>query len=177
MTACRTTALRWTPILGVFDRTMAVNLRSYFQLAQLCLPHMIAAGGGCIINIGSDSGMLANIDHISYNVSKAGVIALTMNIAYQHGRQGIRCNTISPGLIVSPNVLAVAGELVALVGRHNALNITGEPRDMAGVAAFLASDDARFVTGQNISCDGGLICHLPQAADHLEYIARQKAPA
>lgn len=162
---------------AVWDRTIDINLTGYFAACKFAIPHMIAGGGGSVINMASDSGMVANFNHISYNVSKAGVIALTMNVATHHGRQGIRCNAISPGLIVTPNVRIVARELVDLVGRHNLLDSTGEPDDIAGLAAFLASDDARFVTGQNISCDGGLIAHLPQNADHLDYIARQTAAA
>lgn len=160
---------------AVWDRTLAVNLSGYFATCKFALPHMIAGGGGSVINMASDSAIVANFNHIAYNVSKAGVAALTMNIATQHGRQGIRCNAISPGLIVTPNVRVVAGELVDLVGRHNVVDTTGEPRDIAGLAAFLASDDARFVTGQNISCDGGLIAHLPQNADHMDYNAKQMA--
>jgi NAD(P)-dependent dehydrogenase (short-subunit alcohol dehydrogenase family) len=159
---------------SVWDKTMAINLRGYFAAAKYALPHMIAGGGGSVINMASDSGIVANFDHISYNTSKAGVMALTMNIATQHGRQGIRCNAISPGLIVTPNVRIIAAELVDLVGRHNLVEHTGEPSDIAALAAFLASDDARFITGQIISCDGGLLAHLPQNADHLDYIARQK---
>jgi NAD(P)-dependent dehydrogenase (short-subunit alcohol dehydrogenase family) len=159
---------------AVWDRAMAINLRGYFSACKYALPHMIAGGGGAIINMASDSAIVANFDHIAYNTSKAGVMALTMNVAAQHGRQGIRCNAISPGLIVTPIVEEKAPELVALVGRHNLINATGEPRDIAALAAFLASEDARFITGQIICCDGGLLAHLPQNADHMDYIAQRR---
>jgi NAD(P)-dependent dehydrogenase (short-subunit alcohol dehydrogenase family) len=158
---------------AVWDRSMAINLRGYFSACKYALPYMIKGGGGAVINMASDSAIVANFDHIAYNTSKAGVMALTMNIATQHGRQGVRCNAISPGLIVTPIVKESAPELVALVGRHNLINETGEPRDIAALAAFLASDDSRFITGQIICCDGGLLAHLPQNADHLDYIAGQ----
>jgi NAD(P)-dependent dehydrogenase (short-subunit alcohol dehydrogenase family) len=158
----------------VWDRSMAVNLRGYFSACKYVLPHMIAGAGGAIINMASDSALAANFDHIAYNTAKAGIMALTMNVATQHGRQGVRCNAISPGLIVTPIVKERSPELVALVGRHNLINETGEPRDIAALAAFLASDDARFITGQIICCDGGLLAHLPQNADHLDYIARSR---
>ena len=65
--------------------------------------------------------------------------------------------------------------IVELVGRHNLVNATGEPRDIAALAAFLASEDSRFITGQIICCDGGLLAHLPQNADHLAYIAKHQS--
>jgi NAD(P)-dependent dehydrogenase (short-subunit alcohol dehydrogenase family) len=157
---------------SVWDKTMAINLRGYFSACKYVLPYMIKGGGGAIINMASDSAIVANFDHIAYNTSKAGVMALTMNVATQHGRQGVRCNAISPGLIVTPIVKERAQELVELVGRHNLINETGEPRDIAALAAFLASEDSRFITGQIICCDGGLLAHLPQNADHLAYIAK-----
>jgi len=156
----------------VWDKTMSVNLRSYFAGCKYAVPHMIRGGGGSIINMSSDAGIVANFNHIAYNTSKAGVMALTANIATQHGRQGIRCNAISPGLIVTPYVRATAAELVALVARHNLVSHTGEPSDIAALAAFLASDDSRFITGQTICCDGGLLAHLPQNADHLDFLGR-----
>lgn len=159
--------------VDLWNKTLSVNLTGYFISCKLALPHMIASGGGSVINMSSDTGIVANFKHISYNVSKAAIAALTVNIATQHGRQGIRCNAISPGLIVSPNVQERTGELIGIVARHQLVDRTGEPQDIAGLAAFLASDDARFVTGQNISCDGGLIAHLPQNADYLDYISRQ----
>jgi len=102
----------------VWDKTMSVNLRSYFAGCKYAVPHMIRGGGGSIINMSSDAGIVANFNHIAYNTSKAGVMALTANIATQHGRQGIRCNAISPGLIVTPYVRATAAELVALVAQQ-----------------------------------------------------------
>jgi NAD(P)-dependent dehydrogenase (short-subunit alcohol dehydrogenase family) len=156
----------------VWDKAMSVNLRSYFAGCKYAVPHMIRGGGGSIINMASDSAIVANFNHIAYNTSKAGVMALTANVATQHGRQGIRCNAISPGLIVTPYVRAAAAELVALVARHNLVEHTGEPSDIAALAAFLASDDSRFITGQTICCDGGLLAHLPQNADHLDWLRR-----
>jgi NAD(P)-dependent dehydrogenase (short-subunit alcohol dehydrogenase family) len=156
----------------VWDKAMSINLRSYFAGCKYVVPHMIRGGGGSIINMASDSGIVANFDHIAYNTSKAGVMALTTNVATQHGMDGVRCNAISPGLIVTPYVKKAAPELVALVARHNLVRHTGEPSDIAALAAFLASEDSRFITGQIICCDGGLLAHLPQNADHLDYIRR-----
>ena len=157
-----------------WDKTMAVNLRGYFAAAKYVVPHMIAAGSGSVINMSSDSGLRSDTAHISYGVSKAAINMLTYAMATQHGRQGVRTNSIAPGLIVTPYVREVAGELVDLVHRHTPSPELGDPTDIAALCVYLASDEARFINGQVISCDGGLLAHLPQTADHLDWMARQK---
>jgi NAD(P)-dependent dehydrogenase (short-subunit alcohol dehydrogenase family) len=157
-----------------WDRTMAINLRGYFAAAKYAVPHMIAQGGGSVINMSSDSGLRSDTSHIAYGVSKAAINMLTYSMATQHGRQGVRTNAIAPGLIVTPIVREVASELISLVHRHTPSPELGAPEDIAALCAFLAADEARFINGQVISCDGGLIAHLPQLADHLDW---QKAQA
>lgn len=158
-----------------WDRTMAINLRGYFAAAKYAVPHMIKGGGGSVINMTSDSGIRSDTKHLCYGVSKAGVIMLTQAMATHHGRDGVRTNAIAPGLIVTPYVREVAGELVDLVHRHTPSRELGEPSDIGALCAFLASDDARFINGQVISCDGGLLAHQPQMADHLDWMKRQAA--
>src|SRR3546814_79271 len=160
----------------VWDRTMAVNLRGYFAAAKYAVPHMIAQGGGSVINMSSDSGLRSDTAHISYGVSKAAIVMLTYAMATQHGRQGVRTNAIAPGLIVTPIVREVASELISLVHRHTPSPELGEPEDIASLCAFLAADESKFVNGQIISCDGGLMTHLPQVADHSEWEARHRKP-
>lgn len=160
-----------------WDRTMAVNLRGYFAAAKYAVPHMIEQGGGSVINMSSDSGLKSDTAHISYGVSKAAIIMLTMAMATQHGRQGVRTNAICPGLIVTPIVREVAAELITLVHRHTPSPELGEPSDIAALCAFLAADESKFVNGQIISCDGGLLAHLPQVADHTEWEAKHFKPA
>jgi NAD(P)-dependent dehydrogenase (short-subunit alcohol dehydrogenase family) len=161
----------------IWDRTMAVNLRGYFAAAKYAVPHMIAQGGGSVINMTSDSGIRADLAHICYGISNAGAIMLTRSMALQHGRQGVRCNAIAPGLIVTPAVLEVAGELVDIVHRHTPSPQLGEPRDVAALCAFLAADESRFINGQIISCDGGLLSHQPQVADLGDWVrARSNKP-
>lgn len=159
----------------VWDRTMAINLRGYFAMAKFAIPHMISGGGGSVINMTSDAGIRSDATHIAYGVSKAGVIMLTHAIATHHGKQGVRANAIAPGLVVTPYVHKVAAELIDLLDRHTPSPQLGEPEDVATLAAFLAADEARFINGQIISCDGGLLSHMPQTADLADWITRNLA--
>jgi NAD(P)-dependent dehydrogenase (short-subunit alcohol dehydrogenase family) len=164
-----------TPV-ETWDRTMAINLRGYFLTAKFVVPHMIEQGGGSVINMTSDAGIRADTANISYGVSKAGVIMLTRTIATHHGRQGIRCNAIAPGLVVTPYVHQAASHLVSILKRHTPSVELGEPEDAAALCAFLAADESRFINGQIISCDGGLLAHMPQLADLGDWEAVQKSP-
>ena len=153
----------------VWDKTMAINLRGYFAMAKYAVPHMIDQGGGAVINMSSDSGLKSDLLHIAYGVSKAAITMLTQMMATQHGPQGIRTNAIAPGLVVTPIVHEAAPELVGILKRHTPMPYLGEPEDIAGLVAYLASDDARFVNGQIVSCDGGLLSHMPQVSDLSEW--------
>src|SRR5690606_30193451 len=101
-----------------WERSLSVNLTGYFLSCKYAVPHMIARGKGAIINTTSDSAILSDHTHVAYGAAKAGVISLTRSVAYNHGRQGIRCNAIAPGLIVTPHVREWAPQLVETVGRH-----------------------------------------------------------
>jgi NAD(P)-dependent dehydrogenase (short-subunit alcohol dehydrogenase family) len=157
----------------VWDETMAINLRGYFALAKFAIPHMIRGGGGSIINMTSDSGIQSDYTHIAYGVSKAGVSMLTKSIATHHGKDGIRCNAIAPGLVVHPSVRQSAGQLVGILDRHTPSQALGVPEDVAALVAYLAADEARFINGQIISCDGGLLAHMPQTYDLVEWLKTQ----
>jgi NAD(P)-dependent dehydrogenase (short-subunit alcohol dehydrogenase family) len=158
----------------VWDETMAINLRGYFAAAKYAIPHMIRGGGGSVINMTSDSGIQADYTHIAYGVSKAGISMLTKSIATQHGKDGIRCNGIAPGLVVHASVRVAAGQLVDILDRHTPSKSLGVPEDVAALVAYLAADEARFINGQIISCDGGLLAHMPQVYD-LEQWSKTKS--
>lgn len=145
-----------------FDEVMHINLRSMIATVQSALPYMKDHKEGCIINVASISGLLGDSRDTLYGISKAGVINLTRYIATQYGKFGIRCNAVAPGLILTP----AATENLSQQERynflkHNSLPYAGKPEDIAGVITFLASDDARYVTGQTIVADGGMSCHNP----------------
>jgi NAD(P)-dependent dehydrogenase (short-subunit alcohol dehydrogenase family) len=149
----------------IWDDIMAVNVRSYLAGCKFAIPHMLKQGGGAIINIASGSGIAGDITRITYGTSKAAVIALTKYVATQYGKQGIRCNAIAPGLILTEATNRASPELVQLMLKHVCTPRFGEPEDIAALAAFLASDEAGYITGQTISCDGGHLIHLPQTAE------------
>lgn len=146
----------------VWDEVMDINLKGVFLCTQAVAKYMIKQQDGRIINISSISGRGGGLDDgPSYCASKAGVIQLTQNAAFELGPYGINVNCIAPGLIITPMVYGggrTREEVQAyLEGRKSAavLGRLGEPEDIAKVALFLASEDSSFVCGQTIPVDGG----------------------
>jgi NAD(P)-dependent dehydrogenase (short-subunit alcohol dehydrogenase family) len=156
----------------VWDATMRVNLKGYLAACKFAIPHMIEQGGGVIINTSSTSGLSGENNLIAYSASKAGIVSLTRTIALQHGRQNIRCNAIAPGLIVTPRAQETASGYLEMIAKHVLTPRLGKAEDIAATAAFLASDDAAFITGQTISCDGGYLVHQPHYADFNAWAAQ-----
>jgi NAD(P)-dependent dehydrogenase (short-subunit alcohol dehydrogenase family) len=148
--------------LAVWDQAMAANLRGPLLGCKYAIPVMVRAGGGVIINTASTSGLIGDTRRPAYAASKAGVISLTQTVATQYGHAGIRCVGIAPGLMLSPVALRNLSEEQRRVFRAERLiDHEGTPEDLAGVATFLASDDARYITGQTIVMDGGMLAHRP----------------
>lgn len=161
-----------TIAMDTWRRTLDVNLTGYMLCSRLAIPHMINAGGGVIVNVASSAGLLADVSRVAYGVSKAGIISLTQYIATQHGSSGIRCNAIAPGPIVTPNTAAVAGPLFEMIARHMPMGDLGEPADVAALAAFLASDESRYINGQTIILDGGMMAHHCHVKDSIDFSRR-----
>lgn len=143
-----------------WDRVMGINLRGTFLCSRFALEPMIAQGAGAIINIGSVGGLRGSRGLAAYSTAKAGVINLTRQLAVDYGRHGIRVNCICPGTIVTPmhRIWYSPEEQEATLAewsRNRPLNMAGEPTDIAYPAVYLASDEARFVTGSVIVVDGG----------------------
>ncbi|CAB4935659.1 unannotated protein [freshwater metagenome] len=150
----------------VFARVLQVNVGGYLLGAKHAIPHMIARGGGAIINTASSAGVQAEYVRPMYGTSKAAVIGMTRNIATRYGKDGIRCIAVSPGLIMTEAaVAAFPQEIVDGFVRHSLANRAGVPEDVAHLVAFLASDEAAYINGINISIDGGLSVHFPNYAD------------
>ena len=149
-----------------FDEVMHVNLRSMIATAQAALPYMKDKKEGSIINVASIGGLLGDLRGTLYGISKAGVINLTRYIATQYGHYGIRCNGVAPGLVLTDAAInnLTEHDREAFL-KYNSLPYAGKPEDIAGVIAFLASEDARYISGQTIIADGGMSCHNPTVKD------------
>jgi NAD(P)-dependent dehydrogenase (short-subunit alcohol dehydrogenase family) len=142
---------------AVFDELVGLNLKSQFLVCKYALPHMIAAGGGSIINVSSLGGPLIGTQNTAYNVAKAGVIGLTKALAVSYGTQGIRANAICPGIIDTPLVgyILADPDYTAKYTSAHPMGRFGKPAEIASVGLFLASDDASYVNGEVITADGG----------------------
>jgi NAD(P)-dependent dehydrogenase (short-subunit alcohol dehydrogenase family) len=147
--------------VGVWERTLAVNLRSQMLTCKHAVPMMVRGGGGSIINMSSGASLKGDRTRTAYGVSKAGVNALTLYVATSHGKQGIRANAILPGLVLTDAVRAHLNEAtLARLGTATLTPSVGQPDDIAGVVVFLASDESRYITGQMIAVDGGMSAHV-----------------
>ncbi|MCW8843410.1 MAG: SDR family oxidoreductase [Rhodobacteraceae bacterium] len=140
-----------------FDKIMATNVRSTFQLCNLVQPHMVAQGGGAIVILSSIAGLRGNAVIGAYGMSKAAEAALARNLAVEWGPKNIRVNALAPGLIKTDFARALweDPERLAQAEGQTPLRRIGTPEDIAGTALFLASDASAYVTGQTIVADGG----------------------
>ena len=150
-----------------WDDVMGINAKGVFMVCRALIPVMAAGQGGSIVNIGSISGHLSDPSMALYNASKAFVHGLSRSIAVDHGHQGIRCNAICPGWIMTGMADAafdLANDPVAAkadaLARH-AVGRFGAPEDIANTAVWLLSDEASFVSGQTFTIDGGLTAASP----------------
>jgi NAD(P)-dependent dehydrogenase (short-subunit alcohol dehydrogenase family) len=160
--------------LDIWNRTLQINVTGFMLCCRHAIPRMAAAGGGCIVNSASGSGLLADISRVAYGASKAAVISLTQYVATQHGKDRIRCNAIAPGPIVTPHSRALVGPLFDIIARHMPMGELGTPEDAAALVSFLASDDSRYINGQTIIIDGGLMAHHAHVRDMSDFIDRSK---
>jgi NAD(P)-dependent dehydrogenase (short-subunit alcohol dehydrogenase family) len=154
-----------------WDLTMAVNVKSLFLLCKHVLPPMEAAGQGAIVNVSSVGGIRwSGMPYVAYAASKAAVLQFTQSVALQYARRGIRCNAVVPGLIDTPlvnkSLQAVYGDAdqTEVRRRRDAqapMGRSGDAWDVAYAALYLASDEARYVTGTSIIVDGGLSASTP----------------
>ena len=144
--------------LEVWERTLAVNLRSQMLMCKHAVPIMADQGGGSIINMSSGASLKGDRTRTAYGVSKAGVNALTLYVATSHGKKGIRVNTILPGLVITDAVRAhLKEEMLASLSKATLTPSVGQPDDIADVVVFLASDESRYITGQQIRVDAGAL--------------------
>jgi len=142
-----------------WSRTLREELDVVFHGCQAVLPHMMQRGRGSIINVGSTSGKVAYqvLPALAHMAAKGGVIAMTKQIAMEAGKHGVRCNTISPGLVLTAQtkVFIENPEWFAPMRAKLMLGRAGTPDDIAPLAVYLASDESSWVTGADFAIDGG----------------------
>jgi NAD(P)-dependent dehydrogenase (short-subunit alcohol dehydrogenase family) len=147
--------------LDVWQRSLEVNLGSQMLMCKYAVPEMRKNGGGSIVNMSSGAALSGDRTLLAYGVSKSGVHALTMYVATSEGKGGVRANTIVPGLILTEAVRAhLSEDVIGGLGRATLTPYLGQPKDVADLVVFLASEASRYITGQMISIDGGMSAHV-----------------
>lgn len=140
-----------------FDAVIGVNLKGVFACTRAVVPHMIAAGGGVILNASSVVGLYGNFGQTNYVATKAGVIGMTRVWARELGKYQIRVNAVAPGFIATEMVKQMPEKILQGMVGHTPLGRAGEPVDVANAYVWLASDQASFITGTVLSVDGGVV--------------------
>ena len=139
-----------------FDEVIAANLKGCFLCTQLAAKRMIRQRSGRIINISSYSGIHGNAGQMNYAASKAGVVGMTKTAARELGGRGITVNAIAPGMVETDMTAALSGKAREAILAQVPLQRMGRAEEIAAAAAFLAGDEAAYITGQVLSVDGGL---------------------
>ncbi|MGN7408770.1 MULTISPECIES: SDR family NAD(P)-dependent oxidoreductase [unclassified Sporosarcina] len=161
--------------VDMWDAVMAINLRGPMLGCKYAIPEMRKVGGGSIINTASANGKVGDYERTAYSASKAGLMSFTRSVATQHGKESIRCNTVLPGLIVTPATRRkFSTELMELMEEGNLTPYVGGPEDIAALVSFLASEESRYITGQEINCDGGVLVRAGAGAI-MRYIREKES--
>lgn len=140
-----------------FDLVINVNLKGVYNCTQAVLPSMIRQQRGVILNASSVVGLDGNFGQTNYVASKAGVIGMSKVWSREYGRYNIRVNAVAPGFIATDMVKSVPEKVLDSMKSHTPLGRLGEPEDIANAYLFLASDDAKFISGTTLSVNGGLV--------------------
>jgi 3-oxoacyl-[acyl-carrier protein] reductase len=140
-----------------FDKVIDVNLKGVFNCTQLVVPVMSDNGGGVVLNASSVVGLYGNFGQTNYAATKWGVIGMTKTWAKELGKKNIRVNAIAPGFIATPMVKKMPEKVIEMMEGKAPLRRLGTPEDIANAYAFLASEEASFITGTVLSVDGGVV--------------------
>ena len=147
---------------AVIDKTLNVNVKGAIYGSRAAIPHMLQHGGGSIVNISSVNGLVSEPFLAIYSASKGAIVMLTKGIALDYAKRGIRCNAICPGWVDTPinyahaEMLGGLEKVYSTIDSFQPIGRPGEPREIAHLALFLASDEASFLTGSIIAADGGM---------------------
>jgi 2-hydroxycyclohexanecarboxyl-CoA dehydrogenase len=145
-----------------WDRILEINLKGCLRVTQAVLPAMIERGSGRVISLGSDAGRVGSSNESVYAAAKAGVIGFTKTLAREVARTGVTANVVCPGPTETPLLAEITGEgaepekLIAAMTRAVPMKRLGKPSEVAAAVAFLASEEAGYITGQTLSVSGGL---------------------
>jgi len=151
--------------LDVWHHTLSVSLDGHLLGCRYAVPHMIAIGGGSIVNTVSMGAWAGHWATTGTDLAAGAIVSLTRSVATQYGAQGVRCNAVSPGLILTREVLSRRSpEDLDVIAQSNLLSRHGVPEDVANAVVFLASEEASFITGLILRIDGGHLAHLPHYA-------------
>lgn len=149
----------------VWDRTMSIDLKSYYTTLRHVIPYMLRQGGGAIVNTSSASAFLGEPVRPAYSAAKAAIGALTRHVATAYGRQGVRCNAVAPGLVATERSIEIAKavdgdpdywfEQIRNTCAHS--HRDGRPSDIASMVALLVSEEGSWINGQVLNVDGGWV--------------------
>lgn len=140
-----------------FDAVIDVNLKGVFYCTQAVVPIMVANGGGKIINTSSVTGVYGNIGQTNYAASKAAVVGMTKTWAKELGRKGINVNAVAPGFIQTAMVETMPQQVIDNIQSQISLGTLGQAEDVANAYVFLASEEAKYITGHTLHIDGGIM--------------------
>jgi NAD(P)-dependent dehydrogenase (short-subunit alcohol dehydrogenase family) len=167
--------------LETWHRVLDVNLTGPMLGCRFAIPAMLERGGGSIVNTASAAAFYGSQSLLAYGTSKAGLVALTRYVATAYGEQGIRCNAVAPGVVVAREAQeALGGPMGPRLRRYTTSHLIGRlgyPEEIARAVAFLASDEASFVTGEILRVDGGFTSHSPTYATDRELEREGDAPS
>jgi NAD(P)-dependent dehydrogenase (short-subunit alcohol dehydrogenase family) len=155
-----------TMTVEVWDGVFRANTRGTMLATKYALPALLKGDDSAIINTSSGASLTGDLYRPAYGASKAAINAFTKYVATQYGKRGVRCNAVSPGIVITAAAEAAnSPERLEIFMRHVLSPRIGRPEDIAAVVAMLASDDGRYVNGQVISVDGGIQAHFAHVAD------------
>lgn len=148
-----------------WDNVFRINARGTMMMIKHALPMLLASGNASIINTSSGASLRGDLFRPAYAASKAAINSLTEYVAAQYGKHGVRCNVVSPGMVVTEGAAITQAQNFATYERHHLTPYIGRPEDLAAMVTLLASDEGRFVNGQVIRVDGGISTAFAHVAD------------